>query len=183
MGGKTDPHTTTRHWNVSHLYTPSLSLNKLKKKKKNEKEIIEWPYLSPTTVFPAAAKCMSSNGGQQTFSGTGLHPYLTLRSTTVFNTAIQHAHCPPSSSSSPSTPPPHKVKGHWSPLGFDILMLWTCAITKATTPFFFFADRGKRHVFFFLCCRACVSETSFAFLLTLCSLFLYFFLFIVLYPG
>lgn len=48
--GKTGPHNTTspRH--------PD-SLNKI------QKYVLKRPYLSPTTVFPAAAECMSAKGG------------------------------------------------------------------------------------------------------------------------
>lgn len=48
--GETGPHNTT---SLRHPH----SLNK------KQKYVLKRPYLSPTTVFPAAAECMSAKGG------------------------------------------------------------------------------------------------------------------------
>lgn len=69
--GETGPHNTTspRHPN---------SLNK------KQKNVLKRPYLSPTTVFPAAAECMSVKGGPLGLAS--VPPDIKL----VFNTAIAH---------------------------------------------------------------------------------------------
>lgn len=48
--GETGPHNTT---SLRHPH----ALNK------KQKYVLKRPYLSPTTVFPAAAECMSAKGG------------------------------------------------------------------------------------------------------------------------
>lgn len=123
--------------------------------------------MSPTTVFPAAAKCMSSNGGPfwdwppSTPDINAQQLFLTLP-----------FYMPPS----PPSPYTYKVKGlHYGLISF---FLWTCAITKATTHFSFAAE-------LLFCVAGHVSARlglhfSSRRALSLC---LYFFLFIVLYPG
>lgn len=128
MGGKKDPNTTSsRHWNSSHLYTPTLPTLTLEKTKKKE-NMKKRPYLSPTTVFPAAAKCMSSNGGAL-WDWPLFTPDIHARQ--LFLTLPFYM---------PTTPPPslHRQR---SPLQFDTLLLKDLCCNK------------KQQLMFFLCCR------------------------------
>ena len=142
-----------------HSDPPRPCPRKNEEKRKYEKKR---PYLSPTTVFPAAAKCMSSNGG-----ALRDWPLFTpdIHARQLFLTLPFYM---------PTTPPPlHRQR---SPLQFDTLLLKDLCCNK------------KQQLMFFLCCRrsSVLPDTrrrdvfSSRRALSLC---LYYFLFIVLYPG
>lgn len=127
--------------------------------------------MSPTTVFPAAAKCMSSNGGPF-WDWPPFAP--DIHAQQLFLTL------PFDMPTTPPPPPPLHLQSESSPLRFDILLLMDLCYIKSNNSFFL-CCRGESCYFVLLgmCWRdlVCITPPS---VLSLC---LYFFLFVVLYPG
>lgn len=124
-----------------------------------KKNVKKRPYLSPTTVFPAAAKCMSSKGG----------PFWDWPPSTPDINAQQLFLTLPSYM--PTTPLHLQSERSPYPSSTD-----TC-FNKSSNSFFL-CCRGERCSSALLgMCRHCISPHS---VLSLC---LDFFLFVVLYPG
>lgn len=172
--GETDSNTTSpRHWNGSHLYTPERNPPPcpapppaLTRKMKKKENIKKRPYLSPTTVFPAAAKCMSSNGGPF-WDWPPFTPDINARQ--LFLTLPFHM----------PTIPLHP-QSERSPLRFDILLLLDLCCNKSNNSFFLCCSGERCYSVLLGMCRrdlVCISPHS---VLPLC---LYFFPFIVSYPG